>query len=327
MRRLLLPFSIAVAVSLSTGSLAFGADPGARTERQAQAIGRAKAADILGRGAGDLRQLAYGQPVTTVGVRSYWTGVFRGAHDREAFVAVDLETGEALDAATYQAKVETAVGAEPRVTPAARTRIEDDRRSGASPLLAYLLSPVDYAPAVQIVKAAHPEVGWDGDRPFGDDLTVLAAVSQELIRAKAALVAKHRGPFVAAARRSGASDIVTLDLAPMVYLRLPAGKVDALAANPAVRQVRAPSGWAPTMNVAHDAVGADWTDSKGFTGGGVVVGIVEYTRVDYSRPGLSGARLDSYRVSSTGLSCPHSRGEYQNSAAISHVNSQRSPGG
>ncbi len=96
-------------------------------------------------------------------------------------------------------------------------------------------------------------------------------------------------------------------------------RVEALAAEPSVRQVRAPAGWTPTMNVAHDAVGANWTDSKGFTGGGVVVGIVEYTRVDYSRPGLSGARLDSYRVSSTGLSCPHSRGEYNNSSAISHV--------
>ena len=51
----------------------------------------------------------------------------------------------------------------------------------------------------------------------------------------------------------------------------------------------------------------------------MVVGIVEYTRVDYTRPGLPGARLDSYRVSSTGQSCPHSRGEYRNASAISHV--------
>ena len=147
----------------------------------------------------------------------------------------------------------------------------------------------------------------------------MAAVSQELIRAKAALVAKHRSPFLAEARRHGATDVVPLDLAPMVYLRVPAAKVDTLAAEPSVRQVRAPAGWAPTMNTAHNAVGANWTDSKGYTGGGVVVGIVEYTRVDYSRPGLSGTRLDSYRVSSTGLSCPHSRGEYNNSSAISHV--------
>ena len=110
-----------------------------------------------------------------------------------------------------------------------------------------------------------------------------------------------------------------LDLAPMVYARVPAAKVDALAEEPSVRQVRAPAGWAPSMNVAHNAVGANWTDSRGYTGGGVVIGIVEYTRVDYSRPGLSGARLDSYRVSSTGLSCPHSRGQYNNAAAISHV--------
>ena len=144
-------------------------------------------------------------------------------------------------------------------------------------------------------------------------------MSQELIRAKAAIVTKHRAPFLAEARRQGATELVSLDLAPMVYARVPAGKVDALAEQPSVRQVRAPAGWTPTMNTAHNAIGANYTDSKGYTGGGVVIGIVEYTRVDYSRPGLSGTRLDSYRVSSTGQSCPHARGVYNNSSAISHV--------
>ncbi len=318
MRRLL-TWTMAVVLSLSTGSLALGAEPGSKSERDAANLGRAKAASILGRTPGQIKPLTSGDHVTFVGGRRYWTGVFRGAGDREAFVAVDLGTGETLDAAAYEAKVEAAVGREPKVTPAARTRIDDAKRTGASPLLAYLLAPVDYAPAVNAVKQAHPEVKWEGDRPYGDDLEVLAAVSQELIRAKAKLVVKQRGPFMKDAEGRGATDVVPLDLAPMVYLRVPAGKVDALAANPAVRQVRAPSGWSPAMNVAHDAIGANWADSKGFTGGGVVIGIVEYTRVDYSRPGLTGARKDSYRVSSTGLSCPHSRGEYRNSAAISHV--------
>ena len=318
MRRLL-TFSMAAVMSLSTGSLALGAEPGHLSERDAANVARIRAAAILGRGRDAVQPLTYSEPVTSVGGRRYWTGVFRGAGDAQAFVAVDLESGEALDAATYEAKVERAIGREPRVTPAARARVDDAKRTRGSPLLAYLLKPVDYAPAVRAVKAAHPEVRWDGDRPYGDDLAVLAAVSQELIRAKAALVGKHRGPFLAAARRHGATDVVSLDLAPMVYLRVPATEVDALAEEPSVRQVRAPAGWSPTMNVAHNAVGANWTDSKGFTGGGVVVGIVEYTRVDYTRPGLSGARLDSYRVSSTGLSCPHSPGEYGNPAAISHV--------
>jgi hypothetical protein len=112
---------------------------------------------------------------------------------------------------------------------------------------------------------------------------------------------------------------VALDLAPIVYARVPARRVEALAAREDVRQVRAPSAWTPTMNTAHDAVGANWTDGKGYTGSGVIIGIVEYARVDYSRPGLGGTRRDSYRVSSTGLSCPHSAGEYRNASAISHV--------
>ena len=318
MRRLL-TFSMAAVLTLSTTAVAHAAQPPGLGERDAANVGRARAAEILGRTPGQVHPLAYGDPVTSVGGKRYWTGVFRGAADEQAFVAVDLETGQALDAAAYEASVERAIGSEPRVTPVARARIDDAKRKGASPLLAYILAPVDYGPAVKAVKAAHPEVEWDGDRPYGDDLTVLAAVSQELIRAKAQLVVKHRGPFIDDALGRGATDVVALDLAPMVYLRLPAAKVDALAANPDVRQVRAPSGWAPTMNVAHNAVGANWTDSKGYTGGGVVIGIVEYTRVDYTRPGLSGTHLDSYRVSTTGLSCSHSRGQYRSAAAMSHV--------
>ncbi len=318
MRRLL-TFSMAAVLSLSSGSLALGADPGELRKRDAANLGRARAAEVLGRKAAEVQPLVYEEPETSVGGRRYWTGLFRGAGDEQAFVAVDLASGETLDATAYQAKVERAIGLEPKVTPPARARIDQAKRSGASPLLAYVLAPVDYAPAVRTVKAAHPEVAWDGDRPVGDDLEVLAAVSQELIRAKAKLVAKQRGPFVADAQRRGARDVVSLDLAPMVFARVPAGQVDALAGHKSVRQVRAPSGWEPTMNTAHNAVGANWTDSKGYTGGGVIVGIVEYTRVDYSRPGLGRTRRDSYRVSSTGQSCPHSRGSYNNASAISHV--------
>ena len=299
MRRLL-TLSMATVLSLSTVSVALGADPGELREHDAAKEGRARAAEVLGRKAADLRPLTYDEPVTSVGGRRYWTGLFRGRGDEQAFVAVDLESGETLDAAAYQAKVERAIGREPKVTPPARTRIDQAKRSGASPLLAYVLAPVDYAPAIKAVKAAHPEVEWDGDRPVGDDLEALAAVSQELIRAKVKLVAKQRGPFLEDAQRRGASDVVSLDLAPMVFARVPSAQADALAEHKSVRQVRAPAGWEPTMNTAHNAVGANWTDSKGYTGGGVVVGVVEYARVDYSRPGLGGTRLDSYRVSSTG---------------------------
>jgi hypothetical protein len=303
-------------------------------EREARATARAEAADILGGRADGLTAIDYASPYTELAGRRFWTGVFAdAARDRQAFVAVDVRTGEALDAAAYQALVERAEANAPRITPPARERI-DAALAGRStagtaataaidaergPLLAYVLAPVDYAPAIEQVRAAHPEVEWDGDRPFGDDLDVLGRVSQELIRAKVALLAKARAPFLADARARGARDVVPLDLAPMVYLRVRADRVDALAAHQLVRQVRAPASWAPTMNAAHGAVGADWTDSHGYTGSGAVVGIVEYTRVDYSRPGLGGARLGSYRVSSTGLSCSNSAGQYNNSSAMNHV--------
>ncbi len=325
---------LALLTSLATASGALGAEPRELPEREARAMARAEAAGVLGGRADALKAIDYDTPFATVGGRRFWTGLFADpTGDRQAFVAVDVATGATLDAAAYQAIVERAEAREPRITPPAQQRIDAvlSRRSTASgpaaaridatrgPLLAYVLDRVDYTPAIEAVRAAHPEVEWDGDRPVGDDLEVLGRVSQELIQAKVKLLAKARAPFLDYARSRGATDVVPLDLAPMVYLRVPADRVAAVAEHRLVRQVRAPATWEPTMNVAHNAVDADWTDSRGHTGGGVIIGVVEYTRVDYSRPGLAGTRLDSYRVSSTGLSCPHSRGEYQNASAISHV--------
>ena len=76
MRRLLTIW-IAAILSLSTGSLALGAEPGEIRERDAAKVGRERAAAILGRTADTIRPLAYGDPVTSVGGRRYWTGVFR----------------------------------------------------------------------------------------------------------------------------------------------------------------------------------------------------------------------------------------------------------
>lgn len=315
MRRILTTL-LALGLALSSAVPSLAADPA--SERQARAKGAVRAAEILGTDTGRLRAVDYGTPYTEVGGRRYWTGLFDGPGGRQAFVAVDVARGTALDAAAYQALVDAEVAAQPRLTPPARARLQA-ARAGSAPLLAYMLDAPDYGPAIAEVRARHPEVEWDGDRPVGDDIAALGAVSQELIRAKVRILKRHRAPFLAAAERAGATEITPLDLAPMVYARLPAGRAERLAEDPLVRQVRAPAGWTPTMNVAHDAVGANFTDARGYTGQGVIIGIVEYTRVDYSRPGLGGTRLDSYRVSSSGLSCPHSRGEYRNASAITHV--------
>jgi hypothetical protein len=311
--------AIALALALSLPSGALGADPPGVGERHARALARAKASELLGVGETSLAARGRRGSIIEIGGRHFWTGVFGAAIGREAFVAVDLASGATLDAVAYQARAERAEGSRPRITPPARSRLDTARARGTPTLLAYVLETPDYAPAVAAVRARHPEVRWEDGRPVGDDIVALGRVSHELIREKAALLARHRAPFVAAAERAGATGIVALDLAPMVFARLPADRAERLAEEPLVRQVRAPSSWRPTMNVAHDAIGANDTDARGWTGQGVIVGIVEYTRVDYSRPGLGGTRLDSYRVSSTGLSCPHSRGQYQNAAAIRHV--------
>ncbi|MGP1674565.1 MAG: S8 family peptidase [Candidatus Limnocylindrales bacterium] len=316
-RPLTIPLAFILACSTVSGAIA--ADPGPLSEGRARAAGLEKAAEVLGVRPADLRAVEYGDPITEVDGTRYWTGVFDGDRGRQTFVAVDLATGATLDADAYQARVDRDLDARPRITPPARERLQGARGTSAAPLLAYVLEPPDYAPAVEAVRTRHPEVEWEGDRPIGDDIVALGKVSQELIRAKVDLLTAYRAPFLAAAEREGATDVVTLDLAPMVYARLPSARAERLSKEPLVRQVRAPSSWTPTMNTAHDAIGQGWVDRRGYTGKGVIVGIVEYTRVDYSHPGLGGARLDSYRVSSTGLSCPHSRGSYRNAGAMRHV--------
>ncbi|MGZ9159692.1 MAG: S8 family serine peptidase [Candidatus Limnocylindrales bacterium] len=316
-RPLTIPLAFILACSTVSGAIA--ADPKPLSEGRARAAGLEKAAEVLGVRSDSLRAVEYGDPITDVAGTRYWTGLFDGDRGRQTFVAVDLATGAALDAEAYQARVDRDLDARPRITPPARERLQGARGTSAAPLLAYILEPPDYAPAVESVRARHPEVGWEGDRPIGDDIVALGKVSQELIRAKVDLLTAYRAPFVAAAEREGATDVVTLDLAPMVYARLPSARAERLSKEPLVRQVRAPSSWTPTMNTAHDAIGANYTDSHGYTGQGVIIGVVEYTRVDYGQPGLGGVRRDSYRVSSTGLSCPHSRGSYNNASAIRHV--------
>ncbi len=148
--------ALAVAVILSTASTAptaSAAEPRPLDEQGARTAARGAAAKLLDTTTAEIRELDYGAPMTSVGGRRFWTGVFRGTRDRQAFVAVDVETGETLDTDAYQAQVEEAIGREPRVTPPARLRIDDAKRRRESPLLAYVLAPVDYAPAVKAVQA------------------------------------------------------------------------------------------------------------------------------------------------------------------------------
>ena len=156
MRRLLRLW-IAVALSLATALPIVAAEPDELRESDAANVGRERAATILGRTRDAVRPVDTDKSaVMSVGARRFWTGVFRGKADEQAFVAVDLASGEALDGAAFQAEVERAIGREPRVTPPARARVDDAKRKGASPLLAYVLEPPDYSSAVKSVKAAHP---------------------------------------------------------------------------------------------------------------------------------------------------------------------------
>jgi hypothetical protein len=295
------------------------ASEGATGEGAAREVARAFAANVLGLAADDVHALEYDDPIATIDGREYWTGVFADSrYENQTFVAVDMNTGLPLDATSYQAVAEASIDSEPKLTPPAQAAISESRAKDSPVSLAYIGQPVDYGPAVQRIQAAHPEVEWVDGRPVGDDLKTLGAVSQELIAAKVELLVEARSAFLERVKAEGATVTTVLDLVPMIYLEASPDVAERIAADPYVRQVRAPSTWRPTMSIAHDAITADFTDAAGYIGTDVIVGIVEYARVDYTNPGLTGGvRLTSYRITPSG--CLNSPGTFNDTGLINHV--------
>ena len=125
---------------------------------------------------------------------------------------------------------------------------------------------VDVAAAEAAVKARHPELTWDGDRPIVNDLATARAIRAELAQARdaarAAAVATLRTDVEALGGTIGYASTT----APLVYVDMPAEGVEALAELAAVETLGLERQWATAMSSAGPGVQANWTSGSGDQG-------------------------------------------------------------
>ena len=155
---------------------------------------------------------------------------------------------------------------------------------------------VDVASAEQAVIDRHPELTWEGDRPLVSDLETARAIRAELAQARA----EARAPALEQLRREaealGGSIGYISTSAPLVYLDLPADRVDELAGRADVSSLGLERTWVTAMSSAGPAVQANWTGGSEDQGAGVRVAVVEYHNVRNSGD-LSGRVVASHSAS------------------------------
>jgi Subtilase family len=277
---------------------------------------RTAVARELGLEPGKVVTLGRGSSAVRAGDRSFATAVFADPSiGRQRFVAVDLATGEILDADAFAVATMAAAQEADRFSPAARAELA---AAGGDPvLLAFALRPVDYGPTVSAYRKAHADVTWDGDRPESSNRGLAEQRRLGLVKAKVAALADHRAAFVKAARAEGAEIVATLDLVPMVYVRAEPGAATRLAARPEVGQVLQPDTYELAMSSAKATIDADLADGSGLDGSGVKLGIIEYAYVVWSHTGLSNLPHQTIRVSAGGTGCV--TGRASNGDSVGHM--------
>jgi hypothetical protein len=283
---------------------------------QALARARARVARDLGVDPGKVVTLGPGSSPVRVGTRTFATAVFADVSlGRQRFLAVDLATGEILDADAFAAATMAAAEKADRFSPAARS---DVAAAGRDPvLLAFALRPVDYGPTVSAYRKAHADVTWDDDRPVSSNRGLVEQRRAGLLEAKVAKLADHRAAFLKAVGAEGGKVVATLDLVPMVYVRAKPAVVARLAARPEVGQILQPDTYELAMSSAKATIDADVADGSGLDGSGVRIGIIEYAWVQWSHTGLSNLPHQTIRVSAGGTGCV--TGRASNGDSIGHM--------
>ncbi len=137
----------------------------------------------------------------------------------------------------------------------------------------------DVAAAEQAVEAGHPELVWEGGRPFVDDLVTARIIRAELAAAQAEARAPAFDAFRADVAALGGAVAYESSNAPLAYVDIPVTSVEALAELDSVETLGLERVWTPTMSAAAPTVDADWTDGGEDLGTGARVAVVEYHNV------------------------------------------------
>jgi hypothetical protein len=175
----------------------------------------------------------------------------------------------------------------PRVAPITQERpLEGDGPSPDTEVLGFWLGPLD-EPAL-----ARTAIGASGLRVGPDGQPRIATLADARRLRRAAVAVHERATrrlvtrFRTVAGRLGVTSLDALHSAPLVVARVTADQARVLAALPAVQAVEPSGDVELQMASAYPTVGAPAVYEAGFRGAGVRVGVVEYARIDFSRPTL-----------------------------------------
>jgi putative cell wall-binding protein len=257
----------------------------------AAAVGARHLAETLG-GAPNDYALVYERTTTpAAGAGTLWAGkyvdqrsggvhvVYRDTADG-AVAGADLRTEKRAAADGRGSALERKGDAELRAAVAAgRAATAPAVASAGTTIPVGVWLGVDVTAAEAAVIARHPELTWDGDRPIVDDLDSARAIRAELSTARANAQAAAMEQLHADVTAMGGSVGYASTSAPLVYVDLPADRVEALAELPAVETLGLERRWSTNMSSAGPGVQANWTGGSGDQGAGVRVAVVEYHNV------------------------------------------------
>lgn len=261
---------------------ALGGPPAARGAEPPEASARRYLAETLGASPNDF-ELVYERPGVVVGGTSLWGAKFVDARTGEVHV-VYADHGNAGAVGGIGVMSARQEAAKARLAPLAK-KGDLELQGAVSAAAPGEKVPVgiwldaDSSAAEAAVIAAHPELTWDGDRPIVEDLDTARRIRAELEAAAAAVNAEAVERLRTEIAALGGTVAYASTGAPLVYVDVPADRVDDLAEVPAVDSLGLERTWASSMSSAGPAVQANWTSGAGDQGNGVRVAVVEYHNV------------------------------------------------
>jgi hypothetical protein len=211
-----------------------------------------------------------------------WAGKLVDRRTGEVHPAYELSSGAIGGVAAVDEAVARAQAAKPPLDrkadgPLLAAVAAAHERGKRLPVAVWL--DVDTSGAETAVRDAHPEVAWLGTRPVVETLDQARALRSELWHARQAVYGAAAEALRADVEAAGGSIAYVSTSSPLVFVDLPPGAVEKVAALPEVSSLGLEAEWRTSMASAGPTVSADWTSGGGDRGAGVRVGVVEYHNV------------------------------------------------
>jgi len=242
------------------------------------------------------------------GDQSRWVGgkVRRIGGAEAVVVFASLDTGEIIEGAALEARIQAGRSQEGRIDPMLQGQLQT-----ASPTdrltIAVLVRGGPREAVVASVRARYPTARFNGDMPDTGDDALNIEIRSALRNAYKEAARRAVGPIVARTATLGMTVEYTAAFAPLVYVTGTPDAIRQLATEPGVFRVMPSSMTSLTMASAGPTDQADWSYNSGYRGAGSRIAVVEYNNVNWSATDLStipSSRRVSYSTGSI-LTDPH----------------------